>query len=90
MDRRKIVSVQLDKGLREKLTGFRATAEKRLGRTMTESEMVRVLLRRGLDTNVDMVASGYVEGWRHGMAEAKAALAAGLAEARAAAYPEPT
>ena len=73
-----VLAVQLDRTLKNKFRDFCKNAEGNLGRAVCESEAARVLLRRALDGKVSLGDVGYEEGFRAGMAAAKAAFAAGV------------
>ena len=80
-----VISVQLDRELRAAIERHRSQMKAELGREVRDAEIVRVLLRRGLDENASLHGTGYIEGWRAGSAEAKEAHARALADARRAA-----
>lgn len=84
MNDRFVLSIQLDKVLRERFAAFLKAMSSRAGREVKEAEVARLLLRKGLDANASMADSGYAEGWRRGMAEAKEAFGRGMSAAKKA------
>jgi hypothetical protein len=79
MNRLGVLSVQLDRRLRDDLRAFRKKMAIDLGREVPEAEAARILLRRALGGEISMRDSGYVEGWRHGAGAARAAFEGGVA-----------
>jgi hypothetical protein len=79
MNRAGIISFQADRQLRRELRSFRERMVVDLGRPVPESEVVRILLRQGLQSGCSLQNSGYIEGYRSGASTARAAFEAGAA-----------
>jgi hypothetical protein len=83
MNQRHVLTIQLDKILRDAFEAFCEHSEAKLGRKVTEAEAARFLIRKAIDAKASIADAGYTEGFRAGMAEAKRAFAEGVASATA-------
>jgi hypothetical protein len=79
MNRAGIITAQLDRELAKKLRAFGERMAAELGREVPESEIIRVVLRRGLGSVVSFTDGAYMEGWKSGAAAAREAFERGVA-----------